>query len=200
MEQFKKSDSKSVAHISTSITRALSVIERIAGKKSEYYKTIEEYFKQEKRVTVRFGYVFGSLYALYQDLEKDYLRNLSELIHGDIFSDYLGMAIHLLEEGYKDASAVIAGSTLEEHLRKLCEKNEIKIEFTTSRGIKPKKADVMNSDLTKEGVYPKTQQKQVTAWLGIRNDAAHGHYDKYTNDQVNLMLIGLTDFFVRYPA
>ena len=65
---------------------------------------------------------------------------------------------------------------------------------------KPKKADVMNSDLTKEGVYPKTQQKQVTAWLGIRNDAAHGHYDKYTNDQVNLMLIGLTDFFVRYPA
>ena len=134
------------------------------------------------------------------DLEKDYLKNLSELIHGNIFSDYLDMAQHLLEEGYKDASTVIGGSTLEVHLRKLCEKNEIDIEVTTSKGIKPKKADVMNSDLTKENIYSKTQQKQVTAWLGIRNDAAHGNYDKYTKEEVKFMLIGLRDFFVRYPA
>ncbi len=170
------------------------------SRKSEYYKTIEEYFQHDKRIYTRYNYVWGSSYALNQDLQKDYLKNLSELIHGDIFSDYLDMGQHLLEEGYKDASAVIAGSTLEEHLRKLCEKKEIDIEITTSKGIKPKKADMMNSELTKEGVYSKSQQKQITAWLGIRNDAAHGHHDKYNKEQVKFIILGLRDFFVRDPA
>ncbi len=142
----------------------------------------------------------GSLDALYLDLKQDYLKSISELIHGDIFSDYLDMSQHLLKEGYKDASAVIGGSTLEEHLRKLCEKNEIKIEVSTSKEIKPKKAELMNADLTKAGVYSKTQQKQVTAWLGIRNDSAHGHYEIYTTEEVKLMLLGLRGFFVNYPA
>ncbi len=38
------------------------------------------------------------------------------------------MAEYLLKEGYKDPAAVITGSTLEEHLRKLCIKNGIDIE------------------------------------------------------------------------
>ena len=37
------------------------------------------------------------------------------------------MAEYLLHEGYKDSAAVIAGSTLESHLRALCNKNGIDI-------------------------------------------------------------------------
>ena len=58
----------------------------------------------------------------------------------------------------------------------------------------------MNSDLAKEKIYPKTQQKQITAWLGIRNDSAHAHYDKYSEEEVKIMVMGLQDFFLRYPA
>ena len=191
---------KSKDFLSTCMIRALSVIDRIAGKKSEYYKGIEEYYQHDKLIVSRFKFVRGALNALYQDLQQDYLKSLSELIHGDLFSDYLEMAQHLLEEKYKDASAVIAGSTLEEYLRKLCEKNSIDIEIPTSRGVKPKKADMMNSDLKKDNVYSKTQQKQVTAWLGLRNDAAHGNYGNFTEEEVKIMIIGLRDFFMRLPV
>ncbi len=186
--------------MSSLITRGLAVIQRIVGKNSEYYKSIEEYFEKNILIVNRIKFVMGALDALYQDIKRDYLKSISELIHGDIFSDYLDMAKHLLEEDYKDASAVIGGSTLEEHLRKLCEKNDVEINLSTPKGIKPKKADTMNADLTKAEIFSKTQQKQVTAWLGIRNDAAHGHYDNYTKEEVKNMLSGLTDFFVNYPA
>jgi hypothetical protein len=43
-------------------------------------------------------------------------------------------------------------------------------------------------------------QKQVTAWLGLRNDAAHARYDNYTEHQVKDMLSGITNFMVRIPA
>ncbi|MDX6610131.1 MAG: hypothetical protein QOF85_2056 [Solirubrobacterales bacterium] len=88
-----------------------------------------------------------------------------------MFADFLEMANHLLGEGYKDAAAVIAGSTLEGHLRTLAEK----LGLPTSNDVgEPLKAARLNEDLRKAEAYEKNDQKAVTAWLGIRNDAAHG--------------------------
>lgn len=85
-------------------------------------------------------------------------------------------------------------------LKTLCIKNEIDIDLITPRRNQPKKADTMNADLSKEGVYPKTQQKQITYLLSIRNDAAHGKKDNFTEEQVKLMIIGIRDFIIKYPA
>ena len=106
------------------------------------------------------------------------------------------MAQYLLDSGYKDAAAVIAGSTLEAHLRQLCKK----VGITTDSGGKPKKADTINSELIKEGAYKKLDQKNVTAWLGLRNSAAHGDYEVYDNMQVNLLISSIRDFITRVPA
>ena len=46
----------------------------------------------------------------------------------------------------------------------------------------------MNADLAKEGVYNKLVQKQVTALADIRNNAAHGHYDQFTKEDVASMI------------
>ena len=88
------------------------------------------------------------------------------------------MSTYLLEEGYKDPSAVLTGSVLEEHIRKLCEKNNISI----FQGIKPIKADALNAELVKANIYSKLDQKNVTAWLDLRNKAAHGKYNEYSKD------------------
>lgn len=125
---------------------------------------------------------------------------MSELIHGEIFGDFLEMADHLLNEGYKDAAAVIAGGTLEAHLRQLCIKHSIDTEITTSQGIRPKKADQMNADLTKANAYSKLDQKNVTAWLGLRNKAAHADYESYEVHQVGLLVSSIRDFITRVPA
>ena len=109
------------------------------------------------------------------------------------------MSSYLLNEGFKDASAVIAGSTLEEHLRILCSKNNIPIEYLNSKGILcPKKADTINADLYKAKIYSKLEHKQTTAWLELRNNAAHGKYSEYDTSQVKLMINGIRDFIIKY--
>jgi hypothetical protein len=141
------------------------------------------------------------LRALRNDINSGYLRDVGELISSDLFSDFLEMAEHLLEEGYKDPAAVIVGSVLEEHIRKLCAKNSLPIDATDSKGAtKPKKADSLNSDLAAAGVYGKLDQKNVTAWLDLRNKAAHGQYADYSKSQVELLLQSVRDFITRHPA
>jgi len=182
------------------ITRVITAIERITTEKSEYYKRAEEILKKNQDDRNKVVHVIGVLDGLYQDLKAGYLKSFSELIHAEIFSDYIEMAEYLLEEGYKTPAAVITGSTLEEHLRKLCVKNVIGIEIMSKGKFRPKKADGMNSELAKQKIYSKLEQKSVTAWLDLRNKAAHGKYTEYNDNQVKQMIMGVRDFIVRNPA
>lgn len=123
--------------------------------------------------------------------------SLKGLISADVFADFLEIADYLLSEDYKDPAAVMIGSVLEEHLRQLCQKSGIGIEFASKGSMRPKKADRLNSELTKKEIYNKLEQKSITAWLDLRNKAAHGQYDEYTKDQVSFMLQGVRDFILR---
>ena len=107
----------------------------------------------------------GILTALRDDYKAGYLRTVEELVHADVFADFLEMADELVSKAYKDPAAVIAGSVLEEHLRKLA--LPVGVALAAPNG-QPKKADVINADLVKAGVYNKLEQKDVTAWLGVR--------------------------------
>lgn len=138
----------------------------------------------------------GVVDALRFSYQNGYLGVVSELIRADIFADFLETAEYLLSEGYKDPAAVMAGSVLEEHLRSLASKNGIGIEV----GGKPKKADQLNGELASAGIYTKLDLKLVTAWLDLRNKAAHGKYHEYSTDQVTLHVQGIRDFIVRVPA
>ena len=121
------------------------------------------------------------------------MQTFQELIHADLFSDFLEMAEYFLQEGYRHPAAVMAGGVLEEHLRKLCAKHGVTVP--------PKpKLDTMNADLAKAVAYNKNDQKQVTAWAGLRNDAAHGNYTNYGDNEIKLMVAGIRDFISRNPA
>lgn len=139
----------------------------------------------------------GILSAARVELEGGWLSTTKGLISAEIFSDFLVMAQYLLDEGYKDPAAVMAGSVLEEHLRQLCQKHDIPTETNKQDRPHPKKAETLNADLAKKEVYNKLDQKNVTAWLDLRNKAAHGKYQEYTKEQVSLMLQSLSDFMVR---
>lgn len=142
----------------------------------------------------------GVLQSLLSDMEEGYLDSVSELIHGEMFGDFLEMAQHLMDEGYKDAAAVIAGSVLEGHLRQLCQQAGVETDTEVNGVPKPKKAERMNADLAKVSVYAKTDQKNVTAWLDLRNKAAHEQYEEYEAGQVRLLISNVRDFFHRNPA
>lgn len=180
--------------------QSLSFLNNLVGQKSPYALDFAERCKQGHLAEVRYG--LGILRGVREDIQAGNLASFSELVHADVFSDFLEMAEYLMSEdhGYKDAAAVLGGGVLEEHIRKLCEKNDIEIRTTDANGDRPKKADRMNADLAAADVYNKNEQKIVTAWLGIRNSAAHGKYGEYTKPEVALMLSGLRDFIARNPA
>lgn len=177
-------------------TRCIAAVERATGKESTYYQRLLAVGKGAGNEWIAIAGQIGVAKALLSDIRNGYLRSFEALIHGDVFGDYLEMAKHLVDSGYKDAAAVIAGSTLEAHLKQLCTLHTVPIVIGTT----PKKADVINADLVKAGAYSKLDQKNVTAWLGLRNDAAHGNYTAYDKSQVDLLISGVRDFITRVPA
>jgi hypothetical protein len=178
-------------------TRGIAAVNRIAGNNSSYAKEIIRIQTEFKYLHKNLTPIMGVVKALKADLDAGFIQSLIELAHSDIFANFLEMAEHLLESGYKDAAAVITGSTLESHLRELCIKNGIPTEDASGKGgaLRPLKADRLNSELAKASVLTKLDQKNVTAWLDLRNKAAHGNYSEYTKDQVSLLISGISDFY-----
>jgi hypothetical protein len=139
------------------------------------------------------------LVAATKEVRGGWSQSVRSLVSGEMFSDFLEMAEYLLAEGYKDAAAVMVGSTLEEHLRVLCRNRGISVELERDGRPIAKRADALNSELASAGAYSKLDQKAVTTWLDLRNKAAHGKYDEYTRQQVDLMHHGVVEFMSRVP-
>ncbi len=177
-------------------TASLSFLEKLFSTEHTYYIEFNKNVTSTYSSNIESGR--GILQAVKTEIENGWLFQIKDLVSAEIFSSFLEMSEYLLNEGYKDAAAVMIGSTLEEHLRQLCYKHNIPITFTDSEGnIKPKKADSLNADLAKVPTYNKLDQKNITAWLDLRNNAAHGKYDNYNKEQVALMYRGCSEIIAR---
>ncbi len=176
-------------------SKSLSFLAIAFGKEHTHYDEFNSNVTQATLSCTTAGR--GILSAAREDLTGGWLTTTRGLISAEIFSDFLEMAEYLSEEGYKDPAAVMAGSVLEEHLRQLCQKHGIATTTTKQGSPLSRKADALNADLAKKNVYNKLDQKNVTAWLDLRNKAAHGKYQEYTKEQVSLMLQSVSDFMVR---
>lgn len=182
------------------LARAEVAINKICGEDSAYTARMRAILEGAYIDRFRAELIVGIVRALKGDLEDGYLYSFSELVRGEMFENLIEMAAHLLEEGYKDAAAVIAGASLESHLRQLSNKNSISIDYTAKDGsTRKKKAEQLNQELGKSA-YRLFDQKQVTAWLDLRNNAAHGNYSEYDEDQVAKLIEGVGDFISKYPA
>jgi hypothetical protein len=185
----------SYEHFNQLRSLSLSFLRNIFGQEHPFYK---EFDKTAKEAYTRQAEVArGILKAAKSEIDGGWIFTLKELVSAEIFSDFLEMSDYLLKEGFKDAAAVMIGSVLEEHLRHLCTKNSIPVEII--KGDKPvaKKADTLNSELAAISVYSKLDQKSVTSWLALRNNAAHGKYSEYSKEQVDIMYQGVTNFISR---
>ncbi len=175
-------------------TSVLSFLSTVIGVQTEYYKTVDSQIKRLRSGDTTL--LIQILTKVRYDVEHGWLDNIKGIISAEIFSDFLEMAEHLIEENYKDPSAVIIGSVLENNLKAVCDKHGIPTSVPDAKTgkLKPLKADFLNAELTKAGVYNALVQKSVTAWLDLRNKAAHGQYGEYDINQVKQMLSFVTDF------
>lgn len=116
--------------------------------------------------------------AAREDFDAGMFNSVRSMVQAEVFSNELDQASELMKGGYITAAAVIAGVVLETTLRRLCEDAQIE----------PGSLNKMNADLTKAGTYNLLMNKRITALADIRNNAAHGHPDKFTKDDVADMI------------
>ncbi|MDD3712908.1 MAG: hypothetical protein PHZ28_05390 [Candidatus Izemoplasmatales bacterium] len=174
------------------IAASLTFIKKIFSENHPYYKCFENATKGQYKSNAEAG--IKILESIKNEIENGWLIDFKRLVSADIFSDFLEMSKYLLDEGYKDAAAVMIGSVLESHLRQLCKDNMIEITIKKGDNYISKKAELMNIDLCKAGIYNILDQKSVTAWLDLRNKAAHGKYEQYLKNQVEVMYLGILNF------
>lgn len=111
----------------------------------------------------------------------------------DVVSDILQQAHTMLDNNafHPAAAAVLIGAALEEFLRNWIESAGISL-GNAKPGI-----DVYCKALRSAELISKQDAKDITAWAGIRNHAAHGEWeDVGGRDRVRLMATGV-DLFMR---
>ena len=172
-------------------TQSLSLLTNLLGAEHVYVTNFEQRVNRGYASSVKAG--IGILKAVSEDLEDGFLADVRTLVSADVFTDFLAMAGHLLECGYKDPAASLCGAVLEQGLRRIA----------TNGGIKVRERDdlsSLNQKLATKGVYTRIVQRRLTVWTDVRNAADHGKFSEYSNADVADMHTGVSDFLERHLA
>ena len=133
----------------------------------------------------------GVLKALKEDIEKGYLTRYRTLVIADVFTDFLEMAEHLLENNYKHPAASLIGAVLENGLRKICDNHNITVKSKDNIGS-------LNRKLADKKTYTRIVQRKIEVWNKIRDYADHGHFKEYKKEEVEEMFKGVSNFLLNY--
>lgn len=188
------------------LTEALEFLRIYTGEKSSFYKQLHD---KTKNIPLPDGWVFGDnvnkisiqvkscLEAFVRFAEKGLLNGVSikRQAEIDIVNDILSQAKTLLEtKGIHPASScVLSGAALEEFLRTWIEEQNI------SLGKNKPSIDTYTKALYENNLIDKQDLKDITAWGGLRNHAAHGEWTLVDNkERIGLMLEGINLFMRKY--
>lgn len=162
----------------------------VSGKESLHYQT----FVEAERINgLETNYeAFKRMKAIFTAAMDDYkggsLTSIRNLVQAEVFDNQLEQARELLSCGYKLASAAVAGAVLETALRDLCSR----------QGLMHSSLDKMNADLARVGIYPELQQKRITALADIRNSAAQGKTDEFSDADIDNMIRDVEQFLIMH--
>ena len=165
-------------------------IAAVSGKNNSFYEAAEKI-----KITAVFApeQLKSVLESFLRSVENDLIANSSyeRKIQIIVVNDYLSQAEDLLEkkEFHPATAAFLIGASLEEFLRNWAfDQNLI------SEELKPS-IDGYASILKKEQLIDKQDYKEITAWAGLRNHAAHGNWEAVSDkEKINNMLSGVNLF------
>ncbi|MEJ8844337.1 hypothetical protein WG954_18220 [Lacibacter sp. H375] len=169
-------------------------IRRFVGESSDFYKILNNPITDWNEFERRAKNVMASFVRF---TENGLMSNLSyeREIQIETVSDFLDQANSLLSDSkiHASAPAVLIGASLEEFLRTWLEQEGV--DLTTIKN----SLDSYAQELKKKDLINKQDYKDITAWGGTRNDAAHGHFDEVNDRQkIKLMLEGVNLFIRKY--
>ena len=164
-------------------TESLNLIKRACGESSDHYKELKR-LAEDKHTALNSFYFkecYGAVEAASRDYEGGMLFEIRSMVTAEVLDDFLEQAEHLFSQGFHVPAASLAGAVLEDALRKLSEAKGIPVPDKTS-------IDKLSTELAKAGVYDKLVLKRIIGIADIRNNADHGHFDKFKKEDVEDML------------
>ena len=166
-----------------------------AGPKSSFVKTLEQY--DPLRLYKANDTVRALLQSFLSYVEAGLLSEISPERRAqlDVVSDFLEMANELLETKgvHPAATTMLIGATLEEFLRTWIENESLPL------GSRKPGIETYSQVLREADLITKQDSKDITAWAGIRNHAAHGEWNEVSDkNRISLMLEGVNLFMRRY--
>jgi len=170
-------------------TSSLALLSATLGPESVHYREFEECCKKSLCHQAIQG--LGILKAVREDIAGGYLQKVEMLVSASVFSDFLEMAEHLLDNGFKDPAASLIGAVLEDGLRRICRNNDLPVKSDDN-------ISSLNRKLADKDVYNRLQQREIEVWNKLRDYADHGHFDEYKIDNVKDMLEGVQKFLSGY--
>lgn len=156
-------------------TTALATVSRIAGRDSEFYRSIPPVPDNRALTYPSSAHLIeaalGAVLALRAAVEAGQLETLAQRVRSNTYDDFLVQAEELLraKPSYHVAAMVLVGGVLEDNLSKMCQ----------SRGIQWKGRDGLTAynDALKETVYAQAVWRRIQVVADNRNAAAHGGED-----------------------
>ena len=124
----------------------------------------------------------GALQNLVKELDAGFLGTLQKTITGEVLTDHIALARHVLQEegdNAKNVAAVLAAAAFEDTLRRLAINNAI--------SHMDKLADVLNA-LKNQEVLKGAQVGIANSYLNFRNSALHAQWDRVDRAGVSSVL------------
>ena len=167
-------------------TRAIVCLEDLFGKGHTYVESFEEYTKYiGTKGSASAG--IQILAAVLTDIESGYIESLRKLIAAEVFTDFIGQADHLLSQGYVAPAASLAGAVLEQGLSTIAKDHGIPVRDSDE-------LSALNQKLADAEVYNRLKQKELSLWIGIRNNASHKDFDAVTEEDARKLIEGTRSF------
>ncbi len=170
-------------------TQAIAFAYRILDENNAYTRDLAELAVQPTISALERG--IGTMRALRNDLASGYLTSLRELVEAEVFSDFLDMARHLLDNGFHHPAASLCGAVLEDGLRKIARSNGEQVPDRDELGS-------LASRLAQKRAYNALALKQLQVWIEVRNAADHGRWNDFTAADTSSMIEGVTGFLAQH--
>lgn len=149
----------------------------------------------------------GASRAVVELYDQDALKSPRLAIAAEIETDILVTAQSLVQAAETNLdqdsktiqiaiAAFLAGSALEDALRRLCDVNQLPYE-TDNTSIS-KLQSVLYQPSKQIEIIGRSDSKQITVWGDTRNKADHGKFKELTFTEVVSMIMGVQSFINRY--
>ena len=176
-------------------TRAKEFLRVHVGDDSEFYNSI--LFLDDKQPD---GRAFANILRSFQEYILDGFSNdftPLQQAEQNVVSDFLDQARVLLQDQkvHPAAACVLIGATLEEYLRNWTERESLKL------GNRKPSISAYKDLLSSKKLITKQDGKDILAWSGLRNEAAHGKWKEINNrERAKIMLEGVNLFLREYSG